>query len=237
MLAVVPAAGEGSRLQPLTAERPKAMIEIAERPLLEHVFKTAIDAGITEIVVVVGERGDMIREEFGRSFDSVPLHYVRQPEPRGLGDAILWASDYIDSSFAVFNGDNVFTESPHEALIRIDDPSTDAVLVVESTDIESAKLTGSVSVVDGEATRIIEKSDNPTSTYVTTGCYVLPPAILHALRLARPSESGEIELTEAVDLLITAGYRIEICEFTGDRVNVNTRDDLREAESLLTETR
>lgn len=235
MIAVVPAAGEGRRLHPLTAERPKGLVEVADKPLLAHVFETAIDAGVTEIVVIIGEQGKMIREEFGRSFDSIPLSYVRQPEPRGLGDAILWASEYIDGAFAVFNGDNVFLQSPHDALTRIDDPSVDAVLVVESRSKEEARNTGNVTVVDGEVTRIVEKPDNPTSAIVTTGCYVLPPAILHALRLARPSESGEIELSEAVDLLITAGYRIEIFEFQGDRVNVNTPEDVKTAELLLEE--
>lgn len=232
MQVVVPAAGQGTRLRPLTADRPKGLVEIGGKPLLEHVFETAIEAGAAELVVVIGKGGIDIQSRFGECFGSVPVTYVHQPEPRGLGDAVLRTRPVIDGTFTVLNGDNVFGGSIEAAIERSSDPKVDGVLLVESAPPKIAKETGVVTISGDTIKNIVEKPDSPPSQLVTTGCYVLPRAVFHALELLTPSERGELELSEAVGLLIDAGYTVSAVRYHGDRVNVNRPRDVDEAERV-----
>lgn len=231
--AVIPAAGAGSRLRPLTDDRPKGLVSVAGEPLLFHVFDTAIDAGVTEIVVVIGQRGKQIRDRFGDAFDGVPLTYVRQPQPRGLGDAVQWATDQVDGPFLLLNGDNVFVDSIRPVVEQAADPAVDAVVLVEDAGKKDPTETSVVSIHDGEVCTIIEKPSDSSSRTIGAGCYVLPPVIGKALALTRPSERGEIELPDAIDLLISAGYTVVSVHYEGERINVNTPADIDDAEALL----
>ncbi|WP_135853710.1 nucleotidyltransferase family protein [Halorussus salinus] len=243
MLGVVPAAGEGTRLRPLTDEKPKGLVEVAGRPLLGHVFETLADSGVDEIVVVVGYEGDAIRDRFGDSAAGVALSYVEQDERLGLGHAVLQAESYVDGPVVVLNGDNVVAGDlrPHIARQRADD--VDAVLAVEEVDLAAARETGVVRVDSGSddpgerhrVTEIEEKPADPSSTLATTGAYVLPAEIFDALSLVRPSDRGEYELADALGVLLRAGAHVEAMALDAERVNVNTPADRDAAAALLGE--
>lgn len=233
MIGVVPAAGEGTRLRPLTADKPKGMVEVAGCPLLVHVFETLRESGVDELVVVVGYRASAIVEHFGDSFEGVPITYVHQREQKGLGHAIDQTAPSVDESFVVLNGDNVLADDLNEPIATQQREDVDAVLGVERVDRETARETGVVTVEDGQVTGIVEKPDDPPSNLVTTGCYVLPEAIFDALGLLRPSDRGEYELTDAVGLLLRAGMTVEAVELGSERVNVNTPADVERAEAIL----
>jgi len=89
MDAVMPAAGRGSRLGELTADGPKGLVDVAGRPLLAHVFETAVEAGADELIVIVGYEAGWIVDQFGDTFEDVPIMYVHQRERLGLGHAVL----------------------------------------------------------------------------------------------------------------------------------------------------
>ena len=230
---VVPAAGEGSRLGTLTDDRPKGLVTVAGRPLLSTVFDTAVDAGATELVVIVGIGGDQIRLHYGESYRSVPIEYVEQPEPLGLGDAIHRARELIDTQFTVLNGDNVFVDPIRPAIERAANSDVDGVLLVETATPAVAKKTGVVVLDGAEVIDLVEKPDNPPSTRITTGCCVLPPAVFTELERAQPSDRGEVELATGIDRLIQTGRTIEAVQYHGDRVNVNRPTDIETAEQLL----
>jgi len=119
------------------------------------------------------------------------------------------------------------------AVRRTSADGVDAAVVVADATPEEAATTGVLEVTDGRVTGVVEKPDDPPSTLVTTGCYVLPPAVFDACRLVRPGDTGEIELTAALDLLVTAGLTVEPVRLDGPRVNVNTPADVERAESLI----
>ncbi|WP_254807824.1 sugar phosphate nucleotidyltransferase [Natronosalvus amylolyticus] len=235
MQGVVPAAGEGTRLRPMTEQRPKGLVPVNGQPLLTHVFETLLEAGVDELVVVVGHLADQIIEYYGDGFREVPITYVHQREQRGLGHAVSLTEPHVSGPFVVLNGDNVFVDGIEHVLERMSEPDVDAVLAVESLDREQARDTGVLEVSAGRVTGIVEKPEKPPSTLVTTGCYVLPEAIFDALALAQPSDRGEYELSEAVGLLVSAGSVVEPVEIAGPRVNVNTEEDLERAGRLLEE--
>ena len=105
--AVVLAAGEGTRLRPLTKNRPKPMLTAGNRPILEHVLDALVDAGIEKLVVVVGYRRTRVQEYFGPEYRNVPIEYVLQGKQLGSGHALLQARDATAGPLVVVNGDRV----------------------------------------------------------------------------------------------------------------------------------
>ena len=135
---VIPAAGRGSRLGKLTDDRPKGLVDVAGRPLLAHVFETAVDAGADQLVVVVGYEAGQIVDRFGDVFAGVPITYVHQRERLGLGHAVLQAEPHVDGTFLLVNGDNVFAGSVAPALTAVEE--ADAALAVEGREASRAVI-------------------------------------------------------------------------------------------------
>lgn len=232
MYAVIPAAGRGSRLGELTADRPKGLVEIVGRPLLAHVFDRAREAGADALVVVIGYEGAQIVDRFGDAYAGVPITYVHQRDRLGLAHAVLQAEPHVDGSFVVVNGDNVFGSSLRPVVEAAGREDTDGALAVTTVSREAATRTGVIEVVDGSVTDIVEKPTDHSSTLVTTGCYVLPEDVFEACQLVQPSAEGEYQLSEAVGLLLSAGYAIETVRID-EQVNVNRPDDIDRARALV----
>ena len=231
MDAVIPAAGRGSRLSDLTDDRPKGLVDVAGRPLLAHAFETAVEAGADKLVVIVGYEAGQIVDRFGDAFAGIPITYVHQREREGLGHAVLQAKPYVDGTFLLVNGDNVFVGSVEPAVAGVE--GADAVLAVEEVSPAVARTTGVIETDErGRVSGIVEKPAEPSSTLVTTGCYVLPEDVFHACALLRPSAEGEYQLSEAVGLLVRAGYEVATVRL-GERVNVNTPADVERASELV----
>lgn len=232
MQAVIPAAGRGTRMESLTANRPKGLVEVADRPLISYAFDAAIDGGADELLVVIGYRGDEIRDRLGDRYRDRQIVYVRQPEPSGLADAIARCDGELRGSFLVVNGDNVLL-GDIDAVTRPVDAGADGALLVDRVDRRDAAATGVVETEGDRIVRVTEKPADPVARSVTTGVYLLPHAAVHACHLVEPSDRGEYELADAVSLLAYAGYRLEAVPYEGERVNVNTPDDVERARRLI----
>ena len=236
MHAVVPAAGRGTRLESLTEDRPKPLVEVADRPLLAHVFDALAAVDPERYVVVIGYRGEEIREAFGDRYAGTPIEYVRQPEPTGLADAIRRGGEAVrrtDGStgrFVVCNGDNVLNGD----LSRLLESDAAVTMLVERTTREAARETGVV-VTDasGRVERTVEKPDDPPSTLVSAGAYRFSPKIVEACREIDPAHTGEYELADAITRLIERGERVDVAELGGERVNVNEPADLARAARIV----
>ena len=236
MQAVVPAAGDGTRLRPLTDDKPKGLVEVADKPLLAHGFDRLVELDVDRIVVVIGYRGDQIRDHFGTSYRDMPLRYVTQETRLGLGHAIARAEPEIDSDFLVYNGDNVFQSSLRPVVRIYEHSNADAVLLVEDATRETARETGVVTTDDqGRVTGLIEKPDDPPSTLITTGVSLLPQSIFGDCRAISASDRGEYELVDAIDRLRERGGIVRTVTLGGWRYNVNTPRDVGKATAQLEE--
>jgi glucose-1-phosphate thymidylyltransferase len=233
MQGVVPAAGRGTRLRPLTADRPKALVEVAGKPLLAHCFERLLEVGVDELVVVIGYRGGAIVDRFGDTFEGAALRYVEQPDPAGLADAVLAAEAAVDGDFVVLNGDNVVDAALAPVLDRHRATAAAATLLVEDVSPARASEGGVLVFDDGRLVGLVEKPDDPPSTWVTRGFHAFAPRIFEACRELEPAATGEYELTAVVDRLLQAGARVETVPLEGRCVNVNTPEDLARAERLL----
>ena len=235
MQAVVPAAGSGTRLRPLTDEKPKGLVTVADKPLLAHGFDRLVELDLDRIVVVIGYRGDQIREYFGHTYRDMPLRYGTQENRLGLAHAILQAEPHIDDDFLVYNGDNVILDSLRPVVRTYEHSDADAVLLVENATRETARETGVVTTDDqGTVTALVEKPDDPPSTQITTGVYLLPHSIFEDCRSISPSDRDEYELIDAIDRLRDRGGVIQTVTLDGWRYNVNTPQDVKAVTAKLT---
>lgn len=238
MQAVVLAAGEGTRLRPLTEEKPKGLVEVDGRPILTHCFERLAALDAEELIVVVGYRADDIIEHYGDEFRGIPITYTTQEERLGLAHALNTVEARIDGEFMLMLGDNVFEANLEDVVSRQREGRVDAAFLVEEVPYEEASRYG-VCVTNeyGEITDVIEKPDDPPSNLVMTGFYTFTPAIFHATRLVEPSDRGEYELSDAIDLLIASGRTIDAIGLDGWRIDVGYPEDREEAERRLAETR
>ena len=195
MQAIVLAAGKGTRMQPLSNGVPKPMLPVAGKPITAHTAEAAVDAGVDELVFVVGYGEQQVRDYFGSSYRDTPVSYVVQDEQQGTADAVRATKDHIDGPFAVLYGDNLydpdgisrlFDVAPSIASVRVPNPSNYGVLNVE----------------DGAVTEITEKPEAPQNDLVNAGAYVLPEAARDMLDVPL-SERGERELTDVLDRVIS----------------------------------
>ena len=234
MQAVVLAAGEGTRLRPLTDDKPKAMVEVAGKPLLSHCFDELAALGADEFVVVVGYLQERITEHYGDAYSGIPIRYAHQRDQNGLAHALLTVEEYIDDDFMLMLGDNIFGANLGDVVNRQREERADAAFLVEQVPIEEASRYGVLDTNEyGEIVEVVEKPEDPPSNLVMTGFYTFTPAIFHACHLVQPSDRSEYELPDAIDLLIQSGRTIDAIRMNGWRIDVGYPEDRDRAEELL----
>lgn len=235
MQAVVLAAGEGTRLRPLTEDKPKGMVEVAGKPILTHCFESLAELGADAFHVVVGYKKEHIIEHYGDSFEDIPITYAHQRDQSGLAHALLMVEDHVDDDFMLMLGDNVFEANLADVVNRQAEDRADAAFLVEEVPFDEAGRYGVCETNKyGEIVEVVEKPDDPPSNLVMTGFYTFTPAIFHACHLVQPSNRGEYEISEAIDLLIRSGRTIDAIRMNGWRIDVGYPEDRDRAEALLT---
>lgn len=206
MKAVILAAGEGNRLRPLTERRPKPMLPVGNRPVLEHILKAVADAGIREVVFVVGYERDRIQTHFGDGDKwGVNIEYAVQNTQLGTGHAVLQAEGFVSDSFVVLNGDRVIDDSLVSAVV--DRVQSGESPVVSVTRVDSARNYGVVEL-DGERVHAVYEKpgvDESRSDVINAGVYGFESSIFDAIRETETSSSGELELTTTLDAMARDG--------------------------------
>jgi UDP-N-acetylglucosamine diphosphorylase/glucosamine-1-phosphate N-acetyltransferase len=194
MQVIILAAGEGTRMRPLTHSTPKPMLPVGDRPLVAHTADAAIDAGADELVFVVGYEADAVRSYFGDHYGETPVKYATQEEQLGTAHAVRAAREHIDGPFAVLNGDDLYDRASIASLF-------DGGPAVAAFHVDNPSDYGVLSITDECVTGIVEKPDEPPSDFVNAGAYVFPGEAREWLDVSQ-SERGEHELTDVLDRVI-----------------------------------
>jgi glucose-1-phosphate thymidylyltransferase len=226
--AVVLAAGEGTRLRPLTRNRPKPMLPAANRPILEHVCDALIDAGVDRLVFVVGYRRERVQEHFGPSYRGVPTEYVVQDKQLGSGHALLQAREAVDGALLVVNGDRLIA-AESVATVRdafAEDGARAALAVIERAD---ASQYGAVRLRGRDIEEIVEKPDSDAFRLINAGIYAFDASVFEAIE-ATPREDGELALTDTIARLVD-GERVRGVRTGGLWVDATYPWDLLEVAS------
>jgi UTP--glucose-1-phosphate uridylyltransferase len=252
--AVIPVAGLGTRFLPATKSMPKEMLPIIDKPVIHYVVEEAIASGIDDIIFVTGRSKRSIEDYFddspelemhlkSKNKDSmlkivqdissmVDIHYIRQKEPRGLGDAILTAEKHINGEpFAVLLGDDIIVNKTPctKQLINNFHKYGRSTIAVEEVPMEK---TGSYGIIQGKALDeslylledIIEKPapENAPSNIGAIGRYVFTPEILDCIKKTNAGVGGEIQLTDGIRLL-KEEQQIYAYKFTGKRYDTGDK--------------
>jgi len=220
MKAVILAAGEGRRLEPLTNRRPKPMLPIAGKPLLEYVLDACIDAGVDEFVFVVGYYRDRIQTYFGDGDDwNVDIQYAVQDKQLGTGHAVLCAEPYLDGEFVVLNGDRILDGDCIKDVLETREAHADPVVAVTRT--ANPQAYGVVELDGDRIASLVEKprADAVSSDIINAGVYAFDSSVFDALRDTPADESGEVALTSALSALIEDGT-VRAARYSGDWVDV-----------------
>jgi len=204
------AAGQGTRLQPLTTNTPKALLRVHEKPILEYILEGLTNAGFSEYYFIVGFKKDQIIEYFGDGSNySINIQYIEQSELGGTGDAVNLVQDIAEfrdiPSFVVSYGDILCSYSTYYELKKHSDQSGDLALVVNY--IGDPWAGAAVYFQDETVTNIIEKPKKGTSTtqWNNSGLYILTHDVFNWLEATPISLRGELELTQAIRLGIQHG--------------------------------
>lgn len=235
--AVIPAAGFGTRFLPATKSQPKEMLTIVDTPVIQYVVEEAVASGITDILIIISKGKRALEDHFDRSFEleaeleakkkfeelaiikrianMADIHYVRQKEMNGLGDAISLARHHVGNEpFAVLLGDTLMQSTNGipvtQQLLNVFDRYQESVVALEAVPKERVSRYG---VIDGSAvtddvmliTDLVEKPapEDAPSNLVIASRYVLTPEIFDHLANVKPGKNGEIQLTDALKMQVT----------------------------------
>jgi bifunctional UDP-N-acetylglucosamine pyrophosphorylase/glucosamine-1-phosphate N-acetyltransferase len=209
MKAVILAAGEGSRMRPLTYTRPKVMLTIANKPILEHLLTEAKTAGVEEFVFIVGYHDEQIRQYFGNGDKwGVSIEYYTQRKQLGTADAVRTVRNMVEGNFLMMNGDIMVSHKDIKHLTKSQDNTMSLVKVEDARDL------GTVEVSGHKVVRIHEKVPNPPSNLANAGLYLFTPEIFEAIAKTPTSPRGEYEITESLQLLVDGGCRVTYQEIS-----------------------
>jgi bifunctional UDP-N-acetylglucosamine pyrophosphorylase/glucosamine-1-phosphate N-acetyltransferase len=198
MQAIIMAAGKSTRTYPLTLTRPKPLLKVANKTILEHQLD-ALDGIADAAILVVGYRQEMIRAAYGDRYKNIALRYVVQTDQLGTGHAVLQCAEHVDGPFLAMNGDDLYAPGDLRNLAS----ATQAALVKTVPD---PRLYGIYEVTDGNrVVRLVEKPKDVFSNLANIGAYKFTPEVFTVLRSTKASERGEIEITSAIQALAERG--------------------------------
>lgn len=230
MWCVIPAAGRATRMG-AAADRPKALLEIGGRLLIDHLLDR-LPPVVDDVCLVVGEQGPSARD-LGSTRRGRRIHYVVQSRPTGVADAAMRARDLISGRSLVVMGDVYYEDSlaPHVEGLRTSGGS--GGILVEKATADSADPVGLVTLAGDRVIETRKARCTDPDGYRICGLFLLPEAAWDIGRRIHPRATEEFELEQLVQTLIDQGYEFRAVEYEGWRRNINTPRDLRLVELRL----
>lgn len=230
-MGVVLAAGKGTRMQPFSARYPKPVLPVAGKPIIGHQLEMLAALGVRDVLVVIGHLGhEVVRVVGDGSAFGVRVEYIEQEHTLGIAHAVSCFEPRVDRPFLLLLGDIYFeTENMAVMLERMRQPGTDGVLAVKrEADLDKIRRNFTVETgTDGRVTRVIEKPRHPRTDLKGCGIYLFDPAFFDAVRRTpRTALRDEYELTDAIQIFIDYGYRVEAAEVVRADLNLSYACDL-----------
>ncbi len=207
MKAIILSAGEGTRMRPLTLTKPKTMLPVAGKPIMQYNIEVLRDNGIEDILLIVGYKENIVKDYFksGKEF-GVNITYQTQTNLVGTANAISYGKNFIDDSVIVLNGDIILNDSIIKEIIdKYNEEKPDTLMVVK--EVEDPSSFGVVEIKDGLVTNIVEKpkKEEAPSNLINTGIYVFNEDIFDKIDKTEESSRGEYEITDSLSMQIDEG--------------------------------
>jgi len=235
MKGVILHGGFGTKLRPLTHTGPKQLIPVANKPISQYVLEDLKNSGITKIAIVLGNvYQEKVKEHYedGQKF-GVSIQYIQQDEPKGIAHAVSLCKEYVKNEpFIVYLGDNLIKGGISTFAKKFGSSKDDAMVLL--CQVKNPQRFG-VAKIDknGKLVQLIEKPKEPPSNYALTGIYFFKPPIFEMIKRLKPSWRGELEITDAIQLLLENGYNVSYQIVQGWWKDTGTPEDILEANRLV----
>lgn len=234
MKAIIPAAGLGTRMRPLTFTRPKPVLHVAGEPIIRHALYSLRAAGITEVAVIVSDMTRVAIAHVTERVTDMTITLIDQPQQLGLGHAVLTAREWVgEDDFCVYLGDNLFENgvAPYVEAFKTARPAA----VIALVEVDNPTAFGVAELSGERIIRLVEKPKVPPSRLAVAGCYCFTPRLFDMLAALEPSARGEYEITDAIQALIDAGDEVLGQQVQGWWKDTGRPEDLLDANRLLLE--
>lgn len=229
MKAVVLVAGKGTRMEPLTSDCPKVMLQVANKPILEHILNSAVEAGIEGFVFITGYLEEQIKAHFGDGSKwGVSIEYVQQKEQLGTANAIGYARGHVEGAFLVLNGDMLIGQQDLKTLLS---RKEEAVICVK--EVENPSDFGVLETRNNRVIRIIEKPRNPPTNLANAGIYLFRESIFGFIDKTQPSVRKELEITDSIQMLIDSEASVGYSPLEDSWIDIGYPWDLLKANEYL----
>jgi len=229
MKALILSGGRGTRLRPITHTSAKQLVPIANKPILFYALEAMAEAKIHEVGVVVGDTKREIQEAVGDGARwGLHVTYIEQEEPLGLAHAVKIADPFLGNEpFVMYLGDNLLKDgirSLVEEFMRLR-PNSQILLAR----VRDPQRFGVAELRDGRVVSLEEKPAHPKSDLALVGVYMFDKTIFEAVHAIKPSQRGELEITDAIQYLIDKGYRVHPHIISGWWKDTGKLEDMLEA--------
>ncbi len=236
MKGLILSGGSGTRLRPITHTSAKQLVPIANKPILFYVIEDMVEAGITDLGIIVGQTSEEIISAVGDgSAFGAKITYIEQGSPLGLAHCVQIASQFLgDSDFVMYLGDNMI-QSGLKGFIEKIDKESDAKLLLK--EVENPRQFG-VAELDsnGKIKKLVEKPKVPASNLALVGVYLFTKKIHTAVNSIKASPRGELEITDAIQWLIDSGSTVSHSLLDGWWLDTGKKDPLLECNRLVLDT-
>ena len=237
MKALVLSGGAGTRLRPITHTSAKQLVPVANKPVLFYGLEAIRDAGVTDVGIIVGDTHAEIEAAVGDGSElGISVTYIRQRAPLGLAHCVLIAQDFLgDEDFVMYLGDNFIIGGITELVQEFREGTYDAQILL--TQVENPSQFGVAELgPNGGVTTLVEKPKEPRSDLALVGVYMFRPVIHDAVRAIKPSQRGELEITDALQWLIDEGRDVRPHLVTGYWKDTGRLEDMLECNRKVLES-
>ena len=233
MKGLIPAAGMGTRLKPLTLAVPKELLIVGEQAVIEHVIDSMKIAGITDITIVVGWKKHAILDYLGSGARlDVNINYVVQDEQNGLAKAVAAGQKVMnDDDFVVILGDDFFYPKTFLRDLIQFHHKHDADATIGVAEVEDVTRHGIIKTEGNMVIDLIEKPsvDKAPSNLGIMGVYIFKSSIFDMIEQTKPGHGNEYQLTDSIKCLVTNGKKVVFDMINGEHIDVGTMHDLKKA--------
>lgn len=220
MKAVILAAGKGTRLHPITLTRPKHLVPVGGKPIIDNVLNALKNAGINEVVFVVNYMSEPLQKYLGDGTNyGMRFEYTVQQQLRGTADAASFAEPFVKETFLLTYGDWLTTPNAISTVLQTHEKEK-PVATMGVVPVERPEHYGIVKLKDSYVKSIIEKPrrDEAPTNLANAGIYILSPEIFEAIKHTKPSPRGELEITDAFTFLLEEGQKIAAAIISGSEL-------------------
>jgi glucose-1-phosphate thymidylyltransferase len=231
--ALIASGGRGTRLRPITHTQNKHLIPIANKPILHYAIEAAVGAGIRDIAIVHNADSDEVPTAIGDgSRWGARITYIPQLTPGGLSQVVALSEKFMGKDkFIFYLGDNMVVGGIKRFVDEFEKSGANCFLTLAK--VKDPERFGVPEIKDGRIVSVEEKPKHPKSSYAVSGIYLYDSCIFEAVKAIKPSDRGELEISDAHQYLIDKGYKVGYAEITGWWKDTGKPSDLLEANRLV----